>query len=87
MFKPMKCGDVRRILTNLGFTKDNKGKGTNHEQWRCYRGDRLYKVTLSCHHGEVKAKDIKSMISQAGVTKSQWYAALDSRPQLAPEVD
>lgn len=72
----MKCRDVERALRSLGFTKD-PGRGTNHDQWRIIRDGRMYKVTVSCHKGEVKAKDIRSIISQAGVTRREWYDAAE----------
>jgi predicted RNA binding protein YcfA (HicA-like mRNA interferase family) len=75
-FKPMKCADVRRALKTLGFTMEPQG-GTNHEKWRCERDGRLWKVTVSCHRGEVKPLDIKSIITQAGVSKSDWARACE----------
>lgn len=36
----------------------------------------MRKVTLDCHHGEVKARDVSSIISQAGVPKSEFYKHL-----------
>ena len=35
----------------------------------------MYKVTLDCHKGEVSAKNIKSMIAQAGVSAKEFYKA------------
>lgn len=72
----MKCREAERALRNLGFTECGSSGGS-HQQWRQLRGDRLYKVTLDCHHGEVKADDVRSMIKQAGVTKEQWYTAVE----------
>ena len=71
----MKCRDVERALRALGFTKDKKGKGTSHSQWRKSSDRRLFKVTVDCHGGEVKAKDVKSIISQAGISKAAFYQA------------
>jgi len=34
------------------------------------------KVTLDCHNGEVKAKDVKSIVSQANLSKSDFLKAL-----------
>ncbi|CUS33510.1 YcfA family protein (fragment) [Candidatus Nitrospira nitrificans] len=33
----------------------------------------MYKVTVDCHRGEVKAQDIKSIIGQAGISKEQFW--------------
>jgi predicted RNA binding protein YcfA (HicA-like mRNA interferase family) len=70
----MKCADVARALRKLGFEEEPR-KGTNHERWRCFRDGRLWKVTVSCHNGEVHAKDVKSIRTQAGVSKKDWANA------------
>jgi predicted RNA binding protein YcfA (HicA-like mRNA interferase family) len=71
--RPMKRHEAERALRGLGF--ELKNQGGSHQQWRQIRDGRLYKVTLDCHRGEVKAKDVRSMIGQAGVTRDQWYMA------------
>jgi hypothetical protein len=76
-FKPMKCSEVHRALKNLGFTKEKQG-ATNHEKWRGWRNGVLKKVTVSPHRNEVCAKDVDSIIGQAGVTKDEWAAACDA---------
>lgn len=73
----MPCGKARRALRLLGFNED-KGKGTSHQQWRKVVKGHLFKVTLDCHKGEVKAKDVRSMIAQAGVTAKEFYEASEN---------
>ena len=70
-FRPMKCREVRRKLKALGFTKEKPTAGS-HEKWRATLGGKLYKVTVDCHKGEVRAMDIDSIIGQAGVSKKEW---------------
>lgn len=75
-FRPLPCSDVKKALKNLGFTKKNKGSGTSHEQWRKVVDNKLYKATVDCHKGEVKAMDVRSIIKQAGVSKKQFFDAM-----------
>lgn len=73
---PLPCRDVRRALKNLGFAEE-PGRGSSHSQWSKTTVDRKWKVTLDCHNGEVKAKDVKSIISQAGVSRSEFLKAMN----------
>ena len=75
-FRPLPCRLVDRALKNLGFTED-KGKGSSHRQWRKVTAGHLYKVTLDCHRGEVSAKNVRSIIRQAGVTAQAFYQAAE----------
>jgi len=70
----MKCRDAQRALRNLGFSQRTTNAGS-HERWECTRDGRPWLVTLDCHRGEVSAKNVKSMIAQAGVSKAEWYSA------------
>jgi predicted RNA binding protein YcfA (HicA-like mRNA interferase family) len=72
----MKRRDAVRALRNLGFEQQPQ-RGGSHEKWICHRDGRPWIVTLDCHDGEVSAKNVKSMIAQAGVSKRQWYEAAD----------
>ena len=74
---PQPCHKVRRALEALGFTKQSQ-KATSHEQYEKVVKGRKYKVTFDCHKGEVGAKNIKSMIAQAGVSKAEFLQALNS---------
>lgn len=76
-YVPMKCADVRRVLIGLGFVLEPR-TGTNHEKFKCVRNGKMRKVTVSCHKGEVQARDVKSIISQAGLSKSEWAEACDT---------
>lgn len=74
---PLSCADVKRILTNLGFTLRPK-KGTSHEQWIGQIRGQFRKVTVDCPKAPFTPDLVKWMTSQAGVTKKEFYAALDS---------
>jgi len=75
-FRPLKCRDVKRALTTLDF-KEQPGGGSSHSQWeKIDEYGHKHKVTVDCHKGEVRAIDVRSIISQAGVTKKQFYDAI-----------
>ncbi len=72
--KPLPCRLAERALKNLGFVEDIQ-RGTSHRQFRKIIDNRLFKVTLDCHRGEVSAKNVASMSKQAGVSKGEFYEA------------
>lgn len=75
-YPPLTCKEVKRILTNLGFTA-RPGKGTSHEQWTRESDGDFKKVTVDCPKAPFSQDLISSMARQAGVSKSDFYAALD----------
>ena len=77
-FAPYPCRKVEEALKNLGFTEEKKGS-TSHVHWSKIVDGRKFKATVDCHRGEVKAKDVVSIIAQAGVTKKQFLAAMDGK--------
>ena len=76
IYRPLTCKDVKTILKNLGFEVRPK-KGTSHEHWvkRCDKG--FFKVTVDCPKAPFSQDLIASMSKQAGVTKKQFYDALN----------
>ena len=72
---PLTCKDVKHILKRLGFNPRPQ-KGTSHEQWVKYAGDKLFKVTVDCPKSPFGQDLIASMSKQAGVSKAEFYAAL-----------
>lgn len=74
-FPPLACADVKRILKNLGFVARPK-KGTSHEQWVAENPFR--KVTVDCPKSPFSGDLVASMAKQAGVSKKDFYAALDA---------
>ena len=72
---PLKCRDVESALTTLGFRPEQQG-GTSHVHWVKVENGRMWKVTVDCHKGEVRANDVKSIVKQAGVTRRKFYEAL-----------
>lgn len=72
---PQPCAKVRRAVESLGFVKTSQNG--SHEQYEKVLNGRKYKVTVDCHRGEVSAKVIKSIVSQAGVTKLAFLQALN----------
>lgn len=69
----MKAADAERALRTLGFEK--RTQTGSHQQWRKDDGGRPLKVTLAPHNGEVSALNVRSMISQADVSKEAWFTA------------
>lgn len=72
--RPLTCKEVKRGLKNLGFAP-TKVKGTSHEHWKKVVGGRLYKVTVDCPKEPFSHDLIRSMASQAGVSKKEFYRA------------
>lgn len=73
---PLTCKEVKRILANLGFAP-RPGRGTSHEQWVNDADGRRFKVTVDCPKQPFSHILIQSMANQAGVSKAEFYAALD----------
>ena len=74
--RPLTCKEVKKILTKLGF-QPRPQRGTSHEQWAKVVGGRLHKVTVDCPNAPFSQDLIRSMASQAGVSKKDFYKALD----------
>ena len=72
---PLECRDVIKGLKKLGF-EERKGKGKgSHESWAKIENGKLYKVTVDKPKSPFGRDLIKSMASQAGVSKRQFYKA------------
>lgn len=72
---PLTCKQVKQILSSLGFIPRPQ-KGTSHEQWVKDAGGTRFKVTVDCPKAPFSPDLIKSMATQAGVSKKEFYAAL-----------
>jgi len=76
---PLDCKDVKEILRNLRFEhRQGKGRGS-HEDWVKVVNGRLYKVTVDCPKAPFSQDLIKSMASQAGLSKKDFYRARDEK--------
>jgi len=71
---PITCKDLKAILGYLGF-KFATQEGS-HEQWVLIKNGRKYKVTVDCPKSPFSQTLIKSMASQAGCTKKDFYSIL-----------
>lgn len=71
---PLTCREVKKGLKELGFSPRPQ-KGTSHEQWVKEENGHLYKVTVDCPKQPFSHDLIKSMASQAGVSKRAFYKA------------
>ncbi|MBE9142521.1 type II toxin-antitoxin system HicA family toxin [Planktothrix mougeotii] len=67
-FAPPTCKQVKTALKNMGF-EPQKQDGTSHEQWKKIVNGKLYKVTVDCPKAPFSKTLVKSMASQAGVSK------------------
>lgn len=72
---PLTCEQVKKILKNLGF-EPRPRKGTSHEQWVSKKND-FHKVTVDCPKQPFTHTLIGYMARQAGVSKKEFYAALN----------
>jgi predicted RNA binding protein YcfA (HicA-like mRNA interferase family) len=71
---PLTCREVKRGLKKLGF-EPRKQKGTSHEQWVKVQNGKIFKVTVDCPKEPFTGDLIKSMASQAGISKDDFYKA------------
>tara|TARA_R110001583_G_scaffold134993_1_gene286768 strand:- start:530 stop:781 length:252 start_codon:yes stop_codon:yes gene_type:complete len=73
------CKEVKAGLKQLGFSlRPKSGKGS-HENWVKIEDGRIYKVTVDCPKQPFSHDLIKSMASQAGVSRKVLYAACGKR--------
>ncbi|MBX3629335.1 MAG: type II toxin-antitoxin system HicA family toxin [Nitrosomonas sp.] len=75
-YYPLTCKQVKIILNNLGF-EPRKQNSTSHEQWIKKTEKSFHKVTVDCPKQPFSQDLISSMARQAGVSKKDFYAALD----------
>jgi predicted RNA binding protein YcfA (HicA-like mRNA interferase family) len=72
---PQPCAKVIRAVESLGFKKVTQSG--SHQQFEKIVDGRKFKVTVDCHKGEVSAKNIKSIVGQAGASKMEFLKALN----------
>lgn len=75
--RPLTCTEVKKILKNLGFSR--RTQRGSHEQWVKTENGRLYKVTVDCPKQPFSQNLIKYMSAQAGVSKREFYNALNKK--------
>ena len=68
---PITCKELKAILSSLGFAFSTK-EGS-HEQWVLIKDGKKYKVTVDCPKAPFSQFLIKSMASQAGKSKKDFY--------------
>lgn len=73
--RPQKCDEVRRALRELGFEFKRQGRGS-HEHWEGVVDGQRRLVTLDCHKGRVRPKDLRSIISQSSVKRREFLKYL-----------
>ncbi len=71
---PITCKELKAILTYLGFVFSTQ-EGS-HEQWVLVKNKIKYKVTVDCPKAPFSQFLIKSMATQAGCTKKDFYKIL-----------
>jgi len=72
---PLTARDVIKGLKNLGFTPRKPTSGTSHVNWAKIVDGKIYKVTVDASKEPFSHDLIKSMASQAGVSKDKFYQA------------
>jgi predicted RNA binding protein YcfA (HicA-like mRNA interferase family) len=80
-FPPLECGEVKRILKNLGFKFDSQN-GSHEHYVRTSRNHGLIKVTVDCPKAPFTQKLIGYMRSQAKLSKREFYKALDKKQAI-----
>lgn len=73
--RPLTAKEVRQIAKNLGFVKGSTSGG--HEHWTRAEPKPFRKITIDAHIAPFSDYLIKCMAGQAGVSVSEFYAALD----------
>ncbi|MFN6506314.1 type II toxin-antitoxin system HicA family toxin [Xanthomonas translucens] len=73
--RPVTDKEFKEVLRILGFTPQPK-KGTSHEQWVKDEGSSYKRVTVDPHHAPYHRQLLKLMLSQAGITKDQFFKLL-----------
>lgn len=75
-YHPLTCKEVKAILKKLGF-EPRPQKGTSHEQWVKKTEHDFWKVTVDCPKEPFSQELIKSIASQAGLSKKEFYKLLE----------
>lgn len=73
-YPPLTCKEIKAILSYLGFAFETQ-RGS-HEQWVRIKDGKKYKVTVDCPKAPFTQTLIKSMATQAGCTKTDFYNIL-----------
>ena len=73
---PLTCVEVKTLLKRLGFEPQPQ-KGTSHENWIGYIRGKYRKVTIDCPKSPFTQQLILWMAHQAGLTKKEFYSALN----------
>ncbi|MFO8056239.1 MAG: type II toxin-antitoxin system HicA family toxin [bacterium] len=66
--------EVERVLRKAGFTVDRQ-KGS-HKQYLKEVEGKAFRVTVAVNRKSYNTSTIKSMISQSGMTESEWEELL-----------
>jgi hypothetical protein len=74
-YPPLTTKQVKRGLKILHFKPRPRTSGTSHEHWVKIVNGRIYKVTVDSPKSPFSHDLIKSMASQAGVSKKEFYKA------------
>lgn len=74
-YPPLTAKEVKRGLRKLGFEPRKRKSGTSHEQWVKVINGKIFKVTVDEPKQPFTQDLIKSMASQAGVSKDKFYEA------------
>ncbi|WP_395117761.1 type II toxin-antitoxin system HicA family toxin [Rhodanobacter sp. FW102-FHT14D06] len=67
------CSDVKRLLKLLGFSLSRQVG--SHEHFQMVARGRMRTVTVDCPKAPFGPYLVKSMASQAGLSKREFYAA------------
>jgi len=74
--RPVTDKEFKAVLKKLGFVLQPQ-KATAHEQWTKGEGKDYRRVTVDPHHAPYHRQLLKMMLSQAGISKAEFFELLD----------
>ena len=84
-YPPLTDAEVIAILTALGFRYSNSAGG--HDFYKATHSGRAWKVTIDPKESPFNDFLLKSMISQSGYSRNQFYGATKKRPRKSGDSD
>lgn len=75
--RPVTHKEFKAVLKRLGY-EPRPQRATSHEHWVLDDGKVFRKVTLDEHNSPYHRRVLALMLSQAGLSKSDFFSLLDS---------
>jgi len=75
--RPVTDREFKAVLRALGFSPRPQQSGSSHEQWTKNSGGEYRRVTVDSHHAPYHRQLLKMMLTQAGLSKAEFFRLLD----------